>query len=99
MFHQYKFKPYHIKKQQEKSHNENQYTPSVLSTFMTSLVAGSGATVGSRVIDSIIGPRQVQVNSGGKPDCEDIYKKFLICIKDNIDNPSSCEQILPDRCK
>jgi hypothetical protein len=71
----------------------------LLGTLAESAVMGAGSTIGSRVVDAIMGPRTIQVENKQNTtieNCSEQYKQFYQCIKDASNN---CDNILSDKCK
>lgn len=77
---------------------------SFMKIFKESIVAGVGSSIGSRVIDNILGPRTIQVkheeNSNShqtKAECSSqSLENFYQCIKSGGDD---CDSLIPVECK
>ena len=71
----------------------------LLRTLAESAVMGAGATIGSRVVDAVMGPRTIQIenkqNTSGD-NCSGQYTQFYQCVKNGS---SECDNILSDKCK
>jgi hypothetical protein len=71
----------------------------ILGALVEGVTIGAGATIGSRIVDSVLGPRTIQIeNKQNLPidNCSEQYKQYYHCIKEGTNN---CDNILPDKCK
>lgn len=70
-----------------------------LGTLAESAVMGVGVTIGSRMVDAVLGHRAIKVENKQNTsidNCSEQHKQFYQCIKDGSNN---CENILSDKCK
>jgi hypothetical protein len=70
----------------------------VMGNIVQGMALGTGSQLASRTIDSIMGPRKIEINAER---CVDENKYYLQCLSKNEDDISKCREFfnLLDKCK
>lgn len=74
------------------------FLSNVMGNIVQGMVLGTGSQLASRTIDSIMGPRKIEINS---EQCVNEKKYYLECLSKNDDNISKCTELfnMLDKCK
>lgn len=74
------------------------FLSNVMGNVVQGMALGTGTQLASRTIDSIMGPRKIEINS---EQCVNEKKYYLECLSKNDDNISKCTELfnMLDKCK
>lgn len=74
------------------------FLSNVMGNIVQGMVLGTGSQLASRTIDSIMGPRKIEINA---EKCVNENKYYLQCLSKNEDDISKCTELfnMLDKCK
>ena len=74
-------------------------SPTLMSTLASGIALGTGSSLGHRVMDAVMGPRQIEVSQPNQPPpendiCKPLKEKYLMCLDHNISNCNDLHDLM-----
>jgi coiled-coil-helix-coiled-coil-helix domain-containing protein 10 len=96
-------KPKYVPPTSVKIDNQNKegFLSSAISNVFQGITLGFGSQLATRALDSIMGPRKIELKTDNNTNCNNEFEAYCNCMKNNSDNYSYCKVYfeLLSKCK
>jgi len=81
--------------------NKEGFLSSAISNVFQGITLGLGSQLATRTLDSIMGPRKIELKAENNTNCNNELEAYHNCMKNNLDNYSYCKEYfeLLSKCK